>query len=169
MRKSIKYCPVCGNLLQTKLTEERERLVCPVCGWVNYENPIPSVAILVKNKDNQILLIKRGVEPGKGEWALPSGFIESDESPEETALRELFEETGIGGRIKRLIGVYSEPTETYGRVLLVAYEAEFIDGHPKAGSDTVEVGFFSKEEMPNIPFASHNAIIKDALTLKRRA
>jgi ADP-ribose pyrophosphatase YjhB (NUDIX family) len=121
------------------------------------------VAIFVKNKDNQILLIKRGVEPGKGKWALPSGFIESDESPEETALRELYEETGISGRIKRLIGVYSEPTETYGRVLLIAYEAEFVGGHPKPGSDTVEVGFFSKEEMPGIPFASHNAIIKDAL------
>lgn len=163
MRRHIKYCPVCGNLLQTKLTEERERLACPECGWVNYENPLPSVAIFVKNKDNQILLIKRGVEPGKGKWALPSGFIESDESPEETALRELYEETGISGRIKRLIGVYSEPTETYGRVLLIAYEAEFVGGHPKPGSDTVEVGFFSKEEMPGIPFASHNAIIKDAL------
>ncbi len=149
------------------MLEDRKRLVCPECGWVNYENPLPSVVIFVKNRGNKILLIKRGVEPGKGKWALPSGFIESDESPEETALRELYEETGISGRIKRLIGVYSEPTETYGRVLLIAYEAEFLDGHPKPGSDTVEVGFFSREEMPDIPFASHNAIIKDALT--RRA
>jgi len=87
--------------MRLKIREEegRKRLVCPACGWVNYENPIPSSAALVRNEKGEILLVKRGVEPGRGKWALPSGFIEIEETPEEACLRELKEETGLEGKI----------------------------------------------------------------------
>ncbi len=168
MRDLFRYCPVCGKLLEKKFIEGKRRLVCPECGWICYENPIPSVVILLKNSKDEILLIKRGVEPQKGTWALPSGFMEADEDPEETALRELHEETGIRGKIKRLIGVYTEPTKAYGRVLLVAYEAEFLEGKPRPGSDTVDVSFFPKEGLPEIPFNAHQKILNDILGIEIR-
>lgn len=166
MRSLIRYCPVCGKLLEINYIEGRRRPVCSECGWISYENPVPSAVIFLKTRRGEILLIKRGVEPGKGTWALPSGFMEGDEDPEETAIRELYEETGVKGRIKRLIGVYTEPTKIYGRVLLIAYEAEFLEGELKPGSDTVDVAFYTKEEMPDIHFKSHNSIIQDALKLR---
>ena len=160
MREFIKYCPPCSKPLQPKRIEEKKRLVCTECGWINYENPTPSIAILMRNKNGEILLIKRGVEPAKGKWALPSGFVESGETTEETAVRELFEETGIKGSVERLIGVYTEHTEIHGGVLVIGYEMNFESGHPRAGSDTTDVAFFPEENIPDIPFASHKAIIK---------
>jgi 8-oxo-dGTP diphosphatase len=124
---------------------------------------LPSVAAFVRNDNGEILLIKRGVAPGKGKWALPSGFIEQNELPEEAVLRELREETNIKGTLKHLIGVYTEPTKLYGNILLIGYEINFVWGKPKPGSDTEETKFFRVDKLPVIHFASHRAIIKDGI------
>jgi len=108
-------------------------------------------------------LIKRGAAPGKGKWALPSGFVEANELPEETALRELKEETSIQGTLKVLIGVYTEPTRLYGNVLLIAYDVKYTAGKPRASTDTIDAKFFPAHKLPRIPFASHRAIIRDGM------
>lgn len=161
-RESIKYCPVCGTGLSLKKVEDRKRAVCPACGWINYENPLPCAAALVRNSEGEILLVKRGVEPGKGEWALPSGFIEIDETPERACLRELKEETGLEGRIARLVGVYSQESVMYKYVLIAGYQVE-ARGIPHPGSDSEGVQFFSAEELPRIAFPSHLKMIKDGI------
>ncbi len=163
MNGKIKYCPICSILLEKRNMEERLRLVCPKCEWVNYENPIPAVVMFLKNQNNEILLIKRNVEPEKGKWALPSGFIEVDETTEDAAIRELKEETNIKGGIKKLIGVYIEHPAIYKSVLVIGYEVEFISGSLLAGSDCSGAKFFSSDELPPIPFSSHRKIIKDRL------
>jgi len=61
-----KYCPRCGSRLKLKQIEQRKRFICPECRWVEYRNPLPSAAALVRNKKGDVLLVKRGVEPGKG-------------------------------------------------------------------------------------------------------
>lgn len=104
--------------------EEEKRLACPACQWVCYENPLPSSAALVRNDKGEVLLVKRGHEPGRGKWALPSGFIEIDETPEKACLRELREETGLKGEIVRLAGVYSQESLLYRNVLIIGYEVE---------------------------------------------
>ncbi|MFQ6083154.1 MAG: NUDIX domain-containing protein [Candidatus Aminicenantia bacterium] len=162
MRKEFKYCPKCGTELRMIKTEKRKRLICPECDWINYENPLPSVAALVKNKNKEILLVKRGVEPGKGKWALPSGFIEVEETPERACLRELREETGLKGKIVRLIGVYSQKSKLYKNVLIIGYEAK-TSGFLLPGTDAQEVDFFPFNKLPYIPFSSHRKIIKNAL------
>jgi 8-oxo-dGTP diphosphatase len=164
--KSYKFCPFCKSNLYKKKQGERTRFSCLNCGWVHYANPLPSVAAFVYN-NNTILLVKRNVPPRKGTWALPSGFIEEDELPTEAVLRELLEETHLKGAIRNLIGVYTEPTVTYGTVLLIAYAIESVGGKLKHGSDTKAVKFFPIDKLPTIPFRSHRAIIKDGL-MKRK-
>ncbi len=161
--KNRRFCIICKSNLVKKRVDGIRRLVCPNCGWVHYSNPVPSVAAFVYNTANEVLLVKRGVAPDKGRWALPSGFIEQDELPEEAVLRELKEETNIKGSIDRLIGVYTEPTSKYGTVLIVGYAITVKYGKLIPGSDTKEVKFFPISRLPVIPFTSHRAIIRDAL------
>jgi len=162
-----KYCPRCGSQLELKQIEDRKRFLCPECRWIDYKNPLPSAAALVKNKKSSVLLVKRGIEPGKGKWALPSGFIEIDETPEKACLRELKEETGLKGKIVRLIGVYSQRSALYTNVLIMAYEVE-ARGNLTPGSDSRRAEFFSSNKLPNIPFSSHRKIIQDALKEEKR-
>lgn len=161
--KKYKYCPLCKSNLSTKKVDGQTRRVCPACGWVDYANPLPSVAVLVQDA-GRILLVRRRVAPGKNKWALPSGFIEQNEIPEQAAVRELREETNLHGEVDHLIGVYTEPTQRYGSVLLIGYTLRARHGTLKPGSDSQDARFFPCNELPPIPFASHRAIIQDGLT-----
>jgi len=151
-----------GNLAKIKVNDNY-RLVCKKCGWRHYANPVPSAAAFLQNAHEDILLIKRGIEPGRGRWALPSGFIEYNEIPEQTVIRELKEETNIRGKIERLLGVYVEPTKLYGNIIIIGYSLSLVAGKPIAGSDSVDAEFFPKDKLPYIPFVSHRAIIRTGL------
>ncbi|MEO0124230.1 MAG: aspartate 1-decarboxylase [candidate division WOR-3 bacterium] len=153
------YCPLCKGSLRKKKTF----IECVNCNWHYYINPLPSVAIFAMNEKKEILLVKRGIEPGKGKWALPSGFIESGETPEQTVLRELKEETGLNGRIRNILGAHIENTEVYGDVLLLGYYVVITGGKLRAESDAVDVKFFSKNRLPPIPFLSHRSIINQGI------
>ncbi len=152
------YCPKCGSKLGFR-EEEGRRAFCLKCHFVHYRNPLPCVAALVRNSKNEVLLVKRGVEPGKGEWALPAGFIEIDETPEGACLRELREETGLEGEIVRLVGVFPQESSRYEKVLIIAYEVK-ARGELKPGSDSEEVAFFPFHSLPEIAFSSHMKIIR---------
>jgi 8-oxo-dGTP diphosphatase len=160
-----KHCPHCGAGLRLKKIERRLRVFCLSCRWVYYENPLPSAAAFVRNKKGEILLIQRGVEPGRGRWALPSGFIEVDETPEDACLRELEEETGLRGEIKRLVGVYSQKSQLYKNVLIVAYEVKG-KGNLLPGSDSLRAEYFRADNLPDIAFPSHAEIIVDGIKRK---
>lgn len=164
--KNYRFCPICKSKLIKKTAHGYSRLSCSKCKWIHYFNPLPCVAAFVRNDNNEILLVKRGIAPGKGKWSLPTGFIEQNELPEEAVIRELKEETNIKGTLKKLVGVYTERTKIYGNILLIGYEINYIDGKPRPGSDTIEAKFFPVDKLPKIPFASHRAIIKDGLTKK---
>ncbi len=161
--KKYRFCPICKSKLLMKKHGTVRRITCSRCNWVHYANPLPSVAAFVCTSDKKILLIKRGAAPGKGKWALPSGFIEQHELPEHAVVRELQEETHIRGRLNRLIGVYTEPTRLYGNVLLIGYALDYKQGNPKPGTDTKDAKFFPAKELPKIIFKSHRAIINDGL------
>ena len=110
--------------------------------------------------------MKRGVVPAKGKWALPSGFIEIDETPEEACLRELEEETGLNGRIRGLLGVFNQKSFLYKNVLIIGYEVQ-ATGTICPGSDSSEAVFFSPENLPKIAFPSHQEIVLSALKARR--
>lgn len=149
--KDYKFCPICGKPLQTGIIEKKKRGYCPHCGFINYKNPLPSVGA-VAIEDEKILLIKRGIEPGKGFWALPSGFIEKNENPEDACLRELKEETGMQGKILKIIGAWLERTKIYGDVIVIMYLVKINGGKLEAGDDAADAKFFKREDIPDIHF-----------------
>ena len=159
MRKYL-YCPICGTSLQTGFIEGKERKYCPNCDFIHYRNPLPVVlAIAVKGK--KFLLIKRGITPKKGRWASPSGFIEVGETPEQACLRELKEETGISGRILKLIGIERrEEKEIYGDMVVIKYLVEVDEGELTPGDEVDEVKFFEIPELPNYYMDRFKQVIK---------
>ncbi len=161
-RQSYTFCPRCGTLLKEERIEDRRRQVCPTCEWIHYENPLPCVAALVRNTDGDILMVRRGVEPAKGKWALPSGFVEIEETPEMACLRELEEETGLLGRLTGLLGVFSQESQLYKNVLIIGYRVE-AEGETRAGSDSQAVRFFPVSELPDVAFSSHRDMIRAVL------
>lgn len=160
-----RYCFQCGNELRITDLDGKKRFTCPKCGWIRYENPLPAVAAVVENERGELLLIKRDVEPYKGRWALPSGFIEIEETPGDAILRELKEETGVDGTIERLIGVYSQRCKPYKNALLITYKIKPKGKNLCPGDDAMDAKFFSKKRLPKIPFSSHIKSIKDALKM----
>lgn len=108
--------------------------------------PVPAVG-LVCLKGNEVLLIRRGKAPRKGEWSLPGGRIEPGERAVDAALRELREETGVEARIGGLIDVVDSISAATGHhYVLVDYWAEWLAGAPVAGDDADEAVFVPLEE-----------------------
>ena len=157
-----KYCPYCGARLERFIDHEgRKRLRCNRCGAVIYENPIPASALMIPSPDDphKILLVKRAVEPCKGEYSLSGGFMEIDETPEECAIREMLEETGLQGKIKRLLGIDSQPSPQYKMVLLFGYEMEIIGGELTPSDDAQYADFFPLDNHPKIAFEAHQRFV----------
>jgi len=124
--------------------------------------------VIARGDEGKILLIKRKIEPCKGEWALPSGFMELEESPVEAALRELTEETGLKGKSKRLIGVYPNNSEIHGYLVTIIYEVIILGGKLCAGDDAEEAEFFSVKQMPPLAFQSHWEALGEVLKIWRK-
>jgi len=154
-----RYCPYCGNNLDAIYVEGRNRLICKNCNKIIYENPIPATACVVLNKKNQILLVKRGVEPQKGKWCLPGGFTELGESLQECCLRELFEETNLNGRIERIVNSYLSSSTEYDSVIVTGFLIKDIKNTPKPGDDAEELAYFDLDNLPEIAFSAHDNII----------
>lgn len=109
---------------------------------------------------NRLLLVKRGVAPRQGMWCLPGGFMETGETPEQTAVRELQEETGLTGRINTLIGATTSPGTLYESILVIGYLVTRFSGSAMAGDDASDVNFFKKDHLPDIAFESHHSFIR---------
>ena len=146
-----KFCPHCAGQLAPKITDERERLVCQECGFIFYINPKVAAGALIE-VEGRVVLVRRGIEPRAGYWALPSGFAEYGETIEETAIRECREETGLEIELDNLLGVYSVNSDFYGHLILVLYSAHIVGGEMVAGDDACEVGLFAPDELPKSVF-----------------
>ena len=156
--EEYKFCPMCREPLAKGFIEERDRAYCVKCGWIRYLNPIPVVACIVE-KRGKLLLIKRGIEPKKGSWALPGGFVEFNETPLIAAQRELKEETSLKSIAKKIVGVELQKSSMYGYVLVVGVSLKVGHGVPKAGDDATDAKFFKKNKLPFVPFSSHKKLI----------
>ena len=153
------HCPHCRTDMVSRIEGGTERPVCPSCGFVQYLNPAPAAAVIIK-RDAQVCLVQRKFEPRKGLWTFPSGFMEWDEDAPRSAVREVLEETGLEVRITRLYGVESGILPPDIPVLVIFYVGEETGGQLQAGDDASAVGFFDIDDLPGpIAFASHRKIL----------
>lgn len=124
--------------------DDRERLTCPDCEFIFYENPKIVTGALASWED-KILLCRRAIEPRKNYWTLPAGFLELEESPEEGAKRESWEEARARIEIEYLIGIYT--VRKISQVQMF-YKARLLSPEISSGPESLEVGLFKKSEIP---------------------
>lgn len=123
------------------------RMVCPACGWVDYLLPKPSAGVLIE-ADGRLLLVQRDIEPWKGSWCLPAGYMEIDETPIQTAEREALEETGLMVRVARLLDVYYFDDDPRSNGVLILFQAEIVGGTLRGSAEGRQLRFFAPEEIP---------------------
>jgi len=107
------------------------------------------VALVFICKDDAILLVRQNY--GKGYWSLPGGVMEAGESIDQTAIREVKEETGLEVRLKRVVGLYSKPSES---ALAVTFEGEVVGGRLQAAHEICECDYFPMDQLPR-PIRAH--------------
>ncbi|MGD8453231.1 MAG: NUDIX hydrolase [Phycisphaerae bacterium] len=155
-----KYCSQCGKPVESRIVNDRPRLVCPACETIFYENPLPVAAALVLNSRREVLLVRRRHEPHRGKWCLPMGFAELGETIAEAALRELKEEAGIEARVLRLLDADSYTSGHYGDLLIVSFEMQKIGGEEQAGDDADVVQYFPIGRHPPLAFRSNEKALR---------
>jgi ADP-ribose pyrophosphatase YjhB (NUDIX family) len=155
----MKFCSNCGEKNLHGWKDGNLRYHCTVCGVIHYENPKPT-ATLVCMRENELLLVKRAYNPGKGLWGLPGGFIELNETPYDAAKRELMEETGLKGSVIRFIGHCSHFGSVFGDVLLLGLEMKILDYTNLTPMDDAEdAKFYSIDNLPLLAFECHTKIV----------
>ena len=149
----INYCPRCGTPVIWAERAGRERPVCPNCGWIYFADPKVAVAALI-TRENEILLVRRTVDPQRGLWGLPAGYVDAGEDPARALERECREETGLKVRVTGLIDVLNGQDHPNGAHIIIVYRAEIVSGSLRPGDDVDRAGYFRSDNLPPLAFTS---------------
>ncbi|MBK9383316.1 MAG: NUDIX hydrolase [Planctomycetes bacterium] len=129
--------------------DNRERQVCGSCGFIHYENPkIVAGAVVTfheRNGEERFLLCRRAIEPRRGFWTLPAGFLEANEAPDEGARREAREEACAEIELDGLLGIYSVPRISQ---VMIFFRAHLARPEFACGAESTDVRLFRWEEIP---------------------
>ncbi len=122
---TMRFCPLCGASLRREPVppDHREQSVCSRCRFVFYLNP-KVVGATIPELDGRVLLTRRSINPGRGLWTFPGGFVDFGESVTDASVRETFEETGLHVDLTGLLNVYTYP----GAPVIVVYSARVLEG-----------------------------------------
>jgi ADP-ribose pyrophosphatase YjhB (NUDIX family) len=158
----VRFCSRCGGELAFGQVEdeERDRLACRSCGFVCYVNPRLVVTTLPITDRGEVTLIRRGIDPGRGQWAQPGGYLEIDETVRDAAIRETLEETGLLVEPGAIVGLYSR---VQAAVVVVAFEARIVGGEPAITRESLETRPFAPEAIPwpEIAFGTSVRALRD--------
>jgi 8-oxo-dGTP diphosphatase len=155
------YCTSCA----APLAAGERHPVCTGCGRLAHRDPKVGVGVVVV-RDGRLLLVRRGVQPGKGLWALPAGYVDAGEDPRLAAAREALEETGLQVRVGEVVDVYpSAVTGGHrGASFFLAFHAEVVGGELVAADDALDAGFFAADDLPELAFASTRDAVRRVLS-----
>jgi len=145
--RSIKHCRACGAAVEYRVPDDgdtRVRAVCPACGTIHYVNPLLVVGT-VPYLGEQVLLCLRAIEPRRGKWTLPAGFMELGETMAEGAARETAEEAGAEVEMGPLFSAMSIPR--VGQVH-VFYLARLLHGRFNPGAESLQARLFDESQVP---------------------
>jgi len=152
------FCPRCGSPMRTQRVADKPRRVCPSCRYVYFTDPKVGVGVAVV-ENGRLLLVKRAMNPERGKWSLPAGFVDQGEDPKETAAREALEETGLIVQIEGVLDVFHNPPGAGGASVFILYRAQVIGGRLLAGDDAADAGFFALDQLPELAFTSTKAAV----------
>lgn len=161
---NLNFCSNCGGSLRFGVIpgEDRERLSCADCEHVAYVNPRLVVTTLPINDAGEVVLLRRGIEPGLGAWAQPGGFLEVDETVNQAAIRETWEETRLLVEPGEIVGLY---TRLEAAVVTITFEARIVGGSAQTTPEALEVRAFAPDALPwsGIAFKTTTWALRDWL------
>ncbi len=146
----MKFCSECAHpvSLLTPPDDTRERFVCTHCGVIHYQNPkmvVGSIPLWEQGGQTKVLLCRRAIEPRKGYWTLPAGFMENEETTAAAAERETEEEAGARIQIRQLFSLINVP---YVHQVHMFYLATLLDLDYAPGVESLDVQLFHETEIP---------------------
>ena len=160
------YCLNCGTPLETRIVESRELEACPRCPFILWHDPKVVTMVVVEDERGDVVVGRRSIEPGYGLWCLPGGYVNDDEDPADSAIRECREEIGADVEITGLLGVYHIRKQGAPSMVGIGYRARLRQGEvPAAGAEMLEVGAFPGAAVPELVFTSHRQAMRDWLLL----
>ena len=158
MRTEFRFCPACGAGLQPRLVEQRQLPACPQCEFVAGPDPKVAVAAIVEDEAGLVLAIRRGADPGQGQWALPGGYLDADETPAQAAARECLEETNCLVVMDSLACIHHVLTRE-GGLLVLAYSGRLVGGPATPTEEAPELAWFAPRDLPELGFSSHRQAV----------
>ena len=163
----LNFCSSCGAPLAFGAIpgEDRQRLSCPACGHIAYVNPRLVVTTLPITDDGRLVLLRRGIEPGRGSWAQPGGFLEVDETVHQAAIRETWEETRLLVEPGAIVGLY---TRLEAAIVTITFEARVVGGDATTTPEALEIATFSADALPwtGLAFKTTMWALRDWLALR---
>jgi ADP-ribose pyrophosphatase YjhB (NUDIX family) len=164
MLQRFVFCPRCGAPLADGIKFGRTRRFCRYCGFIHFADPKVAVAGLISD-GARVLLVRRAAVPCIGYWALPAGYMDADELPEEAVVREIEEETGIVVAVNGLHGIAPLAGWSERRGILIVYRAAPRGGELAACDDVSDARWFAPTELPwtELAFESTAQFLRDWL------
>jgi 8-oxo-dGTP diphosphatase len=147
----VRFCPACGSPVAEQFAFGRVRPVCPSCGRVHFYDPKVAAGVLIEEQ-GRVLLVRRVMEPGRGLWTLPAGFVDAGEDPAQAASREVREETGLEVSLDGLLDVMVGRSHPRGADLVIVYRGRVTGGLLQPGDDADAAAFFGPGELPPLAF-----------------
>ncbi len=148
-----RFCTACGAKRSIRTYYKK---ACPACGLIAFDDPKVAVGVLATRR-GKLLLVKRGLNPHRGSWSFPSGFVDAGEGLEEAAVREVGEETGLDVRIQRQLGAFAASGD---RVVFIAYAARVVAGRIAVGRECQDVRYFDPAALPPLAFPHDSEILR---------
>jgi ADP-ribose pyrophosphatase YjhB (NUDIX family) len=155
----INFCVRCGQAIEMRVVEGKQRPVCPACNHIHFIDPKVAAAVLVE-QEGRVLLTRRSNIPRRGLWVTPGGFVDAGEDPAQAAARECEEETGLKVEIVELLDIISGREWPGGASFVIFYRARIVGGALTAGDDADRAAFFGPDELPEIAFESTRKMLE---------
>lgn len=162
-----RYCQLCGSSLVERLiaAEGRRRYQCETCGFIHYLNPRVIAAVIIEHS-GRVLLEQRAIDPGRGGWTFPGGFLELGETAAVGAVREAKEEVGLEVTAGSLLGVYTRPD--VGVVMVVYLGTSANDAAYVADAESLAVRWYGIDEIPwgELAFETTTQALRDWIAVR---